>query len=212
MFIIDRYSEIQLTLTPQSITALTGGELESLMQVIEVCLMGLILDEEQECLEVHIDIIRILQGQHFTDSTLAMLMLKICWWKGEMVRLYGDVTEKRRTAGKRRRNDDNGIDSESEMVKVSFAFPNFEMCEHWAELIWFLGPPKFQDTKLWEQRHLAAKRMCTRTNQRNITQDVLVKVRTNPFSHIVFFKKKKKSCALMCGCADAQERCCPSTT
>ncbi len=75
--------------------ALTSGELESLMQVIEVCLMGLILDEEQECWEVHINIIHTLQGQHFADSTLMMLTSKIQWWKGEMVRLYRDVTEKR---------------------------------------------------------------------------------------------------------------------
>lgn len=62
------------------------------------------------------------------------------------------------------------------MAKVSFVFPNFKTCKHWAELIWFLGPPEFQDTKPWEQQHLVAKRMCACTNQHNITQDVLIKV------------------------------------
>ena len=110
----------------QSIVALTGGELESLMQVIEVCLMGLILDEEQECWELHINIIRLLQGQHFTDWMLVMLTLKIHWWKVEMVRLFGNVAERRRE------QRDNGVtaDGEGEMAKVSFRFPNFETCEH----------------------------------------------------------------------------------
>jgi exosome complex RNA-binding protein Rrp42 (RNase PH superfamily) len=69
----------------QSIVALTCGELESLLQVIEVCLMGLIPDEEQQCWKLHINIICLLQGQHFSDLTLVRLTLKICRWKVEMV-------------------------------------------------------------------------------------------------------------------------------
>ncbi|ELR15783.1 uncharacterized protein ACA1_078340 [Acanthamoeba castellanii str. Neff] len=64
---------------------------------------------------------------------------------------------------------------EGNTAKVSFRFPNFETCEHWAELIQFLSPPEFQDTKLWEQQHLVAKCMCTRMNQCNITHNILVK-------------------------------------
>ncbi len=59
-----------------------------------------------------------------------------------MVKQYGNMMEKR-SSGR--------VENESETAKVSFGFPNFETCEHWAELIWFLGPPEFQDTKLWEQ-------------------------------------------------------------
>jgi hypothetical protein len=169
--------------------------------------MGLIPDEEMACWEEHIDIIRLLQGDRFTNSTLTTLTSKVLRWKAEMVRLYGNVTEKMSTSGRRGdgaitsgTSDTSGAitDGEGE-VKLSFSFPNFETCEHWAELIRFLGPPEFQDTKLWEQRHLAAKRMCARTNKRNITRDVLVKVRPHFANTKIFF-----SCVVWCACrADA---------
>jgi len=79
----------------KSIASLTSGKLESLAQVIKVCLMGLILNEEQKCWELHIDIICLLQGNHFTDATLALLTLKIHCWKAAMIKQYGGVTEKR---------------------------------------------------------------------------------------------------------------------
>ncbi len=44
--------------------------MESLVQIIEVCLMGLIPAEEQLCWEWHIDILRLLQQSDFTDETL----------------------------------------------------------------------------------------------------------------------------------------------
>jgi hypothetical protein len=34
----------------------------------------------------------------------------------------------------------------------------------------------FQDTTLWEERHLAAKRLSRRTNQRDVARDVLIRV------------------------------------
>lgn len=64
---------------------------------------------------------------------------------------------------------------------LSFNFPNFEMCEHWGEQIRFLGPVWFQDTLLFEQRHLSAKTMCQRTNQQANERDILIKVQTLPF-------------------------------
>jgi hypothetical protein len=152
----------------QSIMALTGGELESLAQVIEVCLMGLIPNEEQKCWELHINIIHLLQGNHFTDTKLMILTSKIAHWKAAMVKQYSNMMEKRSSS--------RIVENKSEMAKVSFRFPNFEMCKHWVELIQFLGPPEFQDTKLWEQQHLVAKCMCMCTNQCNITCNVLVKV------------------------------------
>ncbi len=139
--------------------------------------MGLIPDEEQKCWELHIDIIRLLQGDHFTDAKLMILTSMVVCWKAAMVKQYSNMTEKRSSSRI----------MESKTVKVSFRFPNFEMCKHWAELIWFLGPPEFQDMKLWEQQHLAVKRMCAHINQCNITCNVLIKVH---FYTLVYFVHK----------------------
>ena len=105
--------------------------------------MRLILDKEQKCWELHINIICLLQGDHFTDAKLMILMSMVVCWKAVMVKQYGNVMEKRSSS--------RIVENKSKMVKVSFGFPNFKMCKHWVELIWFLGPPEFQDTKLWEQ-------------------------------------------------------------
>lgn len=48
-------------------------------------------------------------------------MSKIACWKAAMVKQYSDVMEKRSSG--------RIMENESEMVKVSFGFPNFEMCE-----------------------------------------------------------------------------------
>jgi hypothetical protein len=61
-------------------------------------------------------------------------------------------------------------------------YPNFEVCEHWIELIDFLGPPWLQNTRLWEQGHSAAKKTAQRTNMRNITRDILIKVPSYPLT------------------------------
>ena len=44
----------------QGIASLTGGEMESLLQVLEVCLKGLIQKEEFKCWTLHIDIVYLL--------------------------------------------------------------------------------------------------------------------------------------------------------
>jgi len=67
-------------------------------------------------------------------------------------------------------------DLEEVSKPLSFVYPNFETCEHWANTIKFIGPPMFQDMMLWEERHLAAKRLSRRTNQRNVTRDMLIRV------------------------------------
>lgn len=147
--------------------------MSSLLQVLEVCLRGLIMSPELECWTVHIDIVRMLfDNEEWSDEALERLSKATLLWKTKMVGLYGRVRTKETTKGKRATQE-----NEPTETTLSFSFPNFETCEHWADAIKFIGPPMFQDTTLWEQRHLAAKRLCRRTNQRNVTRDVLVKVR-----------------------------------
>jgi hypothetical protein len=59
---------------------------------------------------------------------------------------------------------------------LSFKFLNFEVVQHWPELIHFLGLPWVQDMRLWEQWHLVAKMTVHRTNQINTECAILVKV------------------------------------
>ncbi len=153
--------------------------MESLVQIIEVCLLGLVKDKrELKCWEQHIDIIELLGQESFDEEDLNRLTKMILKWKQLMVELYGEVTM--RTSlnfSEMGRSHKRNTEDEVRMgKKLSFEFPNFEVCEHWAELIHFLGPPWFQTTKLWEQRHQAARQITQRTNQRNITADVLIKV------------------------------------
>ncbi len=172
--------------------------------------MGLIPDKEMACWEEHIDIIQLLQGDCFTNSTLMTLTSKVLWWKVEMVQLYSNMAEKMSTSRQhsdgtitsRTSNTSSAITDGEGEVKLSFSFPNFKTCKHWAKLIQFLGPPEFQDTKLWEQQHLMAKHMCTRTNKHNITCNILIKVRphfANTYTHTLqtpfLF-----SCMVWCAC------------
>jgi hypothetical protein len=170
--------------------------MESLMQVLEVCLLGLVKDKKElDCWRLHLDIVDLLNHESFNEEELKRLTAMTLQWKQSMVDLYGDVRmingkkEKRKTVNgkrKRKRSAKDDDKEEEEVIpatptspvgkKLSFSFPNFETCEHWEQQIAFLGPPWFQDTKLWEQRHQDARRTTRRTNQCNITADVLIKV------------------------------------
>jgi hypothetical protein len=160
--------------------------MESLLQVLEVCLRGLLRHDELKCWTLHISIVRLLRGnEEWTDEVLQRLTDDTLLWKTQMVRLYGKTRERRKAKKKGKKgNARKQARTETEEVSkpLSLVFPNFETCEHWADTIKFIGPPKFQDTMLWEERHLAAKRLSRRTNQRNLTRDVLSRVWSPPSS------------------------------
>jgi hypothetical protein len=157
--------------------------MDSFIQVAELLFMPLVRDtQEIVCWRLHVDIVRFLQRESFTSQDLEKLGSMILRWKRMMVELYGDVKDQRKTKTrktKKAKKNETGATAESDdTANVSFNFPNFEVCEHWPELIRFLGPPWFQDTRLWEQRHLSAKTTARRTNQQATERAVLIKVTT----------------------------------
>jgi hypothetical protein len=151
--------------------------------------------QELECWQIHIDIVQLLQQDSFDTHNLNKLEKATKRWKHLMVKLYGDVVEERKQpASSRKKSSKKQPKKKSRTTKrtatnageketlLSFKFPNFEVAEHWSELIRFLGPPWVQNTQLWEQRHLAAKTTARRTNQINTELAILVKVGIHPFS------------------------------
>lgn len=183
--------------------------MDSFIQVAELVLMPLVSNPvERECWRLHVDIVYLLQQRCFSQADLATLETKINKWRTMMVDLYGEVEDRRRTGGSRKkgkkakkkkkakkrkkRTKDNRADREEDTDDaddtddsdendaddkkcLSFKFPNFEVAGHWPRLIRFLGPPWFQDTRLWEHRHLAAKTTARRTNQHNTELAILTK-------------------------------------
>src|SRR5687767_6229961 len=116
-----------------------GGEMDSIVQVIELLLTGLVMDQDElKSWHLHVDIIQFLEHNSFTEDELVELEMMIKQWQWLMVKTYSAL----------------GYNLES---------PNFETCLHWTSQIAFLGAPWFMDTKLWEQRHQEAKKTCRRT-------------------------------------------------
>ena len=164
--------------------------MDSFLQVAELLFRERVSDpQERECWRVHVDIIRLLQQDSFSANDLEKLEKLTKRWKHLMVKLYGGVAERQRaTSSKKKRSKKRSRTAKtaasdtttSGEKPLSFSFPNFEVAQHWPELIRFLGPPWVQDTRLWEQRHLAAKTTARRTNQINTERAILIKVRV-PF-------------------------------
>lgn len=156
--------------------------MESLIQVLEACLLDLGLPQsELECWQQHIDLIALLNQDSFSTTDLDMIHSLALKWKRSMVQLYGDFIPPECTKTHKRKKHQSTrhkkpLTPAKPPKPLSFNFPNIETIEHWRELIDFLGPPWFQSTKLWEQRHLVAKATARRTNMRNITRDVLTNV------------------------------------
>ncbi|ELR15290.1 uncharacterized protein ACA1_220490 [Acanthamoeba castellanii str. Neff] len=152
----------------KGVASLTGGEMESLLQVLEVCLKGLIQKEEFKCWTLHINIVYLLHDtKEWSNELLQQLTNNTVLWKEQMVQLYANTTEKRKNTkktgkernkkGKAKKQARRVVMDGEERKLLSFEFPNFETCEHWADVIKFLGLPMFMDMKLWEEWHLVAK-------------------------------------------------------
>ncbi|ELR14995.1 uncharacterized protein ACA1_211490, partial [Acanthamoeba castellanii str. Neff] len=143
---------------------------------------------ERECWQIHVDIVRLLQQESFDANDLEKLEKLTKRWKHLMVKFYGGVAERQRATSSKKTRSKKRSKKRSRTAEtaasdtttsgekpLSFKFLNFEVVQHWPELICFLGPPWVQDTCLWEQRHLAAKMTAHRTNQINTERAILVK-------------------------------------
>jgi len=81
----------------QGVASLTGGEMESLLQVLEVCLRGLLKQDELKCWTLHINIVRLLRdGEEWTDEVLQQLTNHTIQWTEKMICLYGKTMERKR--------------------------------------------------------------------------------------------------------------------
>jgi hypothetical protein len=81
----------------QGVTSLTGGEMESLLQVLKVCLRGLLQQDELKCWTTHINIMRLLRdSEEWTDEVLQRLTDDTLAWKAQMFNLYGRTMEKKK--------------------------------------------------------------------------------------------------------------------
>jgi hypothetical protein len=173
------------------VAGLTGGEMDSFIQVAEVLFLKLLPSfEEWQCWMLHINIMRLLQHDSFSNSNLMELNCMTKEWKLAMVQLYSKVLNWRKQDGQtmtrkksmtQKQQQVTMATSKTETKQISFKFPNFKVTEHWPELIHFLGPPWFQDTKLWEFQHLEAKMTAQLMNQQNMEHTILIKVFLHPF-------------------------------
>jgi hypothetical protein len=58
---------------------------------------------ERKCWRLHVDIVHLLQQRRFSQADLATLNTKINEWRMMMVDLYGEVEDRRRTGGLRKK-------------------------------------------------------------------------------------------------------------
>ncbi|ELR12033.1 uncharacterized protein ACA1_353350 [Acanthamoeba castellanii str. Neff] len=171
------------------VAGLTGGEMDSFLQVAELLFKEQVSDpQERKCWQIHVNIIRLLQQESFNTNNLKKLEKLTKRWKHLMVKFYGGVAKRQRATSSKKTRSKKRSKKRSRTAKtaasdtttsgekpLSFKFPNFEVAQHWPELIHFLRPPWVQDTHLWEQQHLAAKMTAHRTNQINTERAILVK-------------------------------------
>jgi hypothetical protein len=161
----------------------------SVLQVLEICLLGLVGEEELECWRLHIDIINFLERQSFTREERQHLTDMVTRWKEQMYQIYRVLIrqaqqedsrhrKRRKATTSRKRGAPAGRTSEDE--PLSLEMPNFEVISHWEQQIEFLGPPWLQSTALWERKHQECKMMMRKTNMRHLDKAVLINVRTHP--------------------------------
>jgi len=138
--------------------------METVLQIIEVCLVDMVPTEDLSCWREHVAMNALLCRSSWSETDLFELEQRISAWKAEFHRLHKDVL-------------DIFQRNKQQVIKpLLFEFPNFGSIEHWVEQIPYIGPPWLQSTKLWEHRHLDCKVSIATTNLKQSHRDVMVKV------------------------------------
>jgi len=104
---------------------LTGGEMASVLQVLEISLLSLINADKLLCWKQHINIINFLKWPGFSKADCVQLTKMVNKWKRHFYMIY------------------RGERGSSSGVQPSFELPNLKTISHWAKQIHFLGPPGF---------------------------------------------------------------------
>jgi len=147
---------------------LVGDQMETILQIIEECLLGLAHKEDILCWKAHIEMVELLRQSSFTNAGLAMLQGAVDHFKTEFHRVHINVSD---TITIRK---DGTVTKKDKPLNLQF--PNFGALEHWPEQIRYLGPPCLQSTKVWEHRHLDSKRCSHNTNQKEYERDTMLQV------------------------------------
>ena len=94
----------------------------------------------------------------FTEADLEYLQVLTSSWKFQMKFLFNETY-----------TDKNGKNKQKYNLKI----PNFEGENHWCTMIKFLGSPKEQNGKYWENYHSYMKACRSVTNNKNEERDIL---------------------------------------
>ncbi|ELR18686.1 uncharacterized protein ACA1_394520 [Acanthamoeba castellanii str. Neff] len=77
------------------VVGLTGGEMDSFLQVAELLFKERVSNpQERECWQIHINIVHLLQQESFNANNLKKLKKLTKRWKHLMVKFYGGVAER----------------------------------------------------------------------------------------------------------------------
>jgi hypothetical protein len=162
--------------------------MDSLLQIIEVLLIGLVGDDDLSAWQDHLNILDLLRADSHAEADMRRLQELIPRWKSKIFTLFNNISESAQptptsTAAPPPRqasdqSDNNPTPQRSRELRTLnlLNIPNFKTISHVPEQIHFLGPMWFQDTMLFEQRHLQAKQLCLVTNQQSNKRNVLFKV------------------------------------
>ncbi len=140
---------------------LVGDQMETILQIIEECLIGLAPAVDMDCWHAHLDMVTLLRRPSFTESDLEELQLAIDKFKRCFYQAHAHVSERFTT-----RKD--GI-TKRHVKPLNLQFPNFGALEHWPHHV--SSPQKCGSTAT-----LTAS--CSfNTNQKEFERDVMLRVR-----------------------------------
>ena len=157
--------------------------MESICQIIEVCMVGYATVEQLECLRNHMDQLIKLRQTSLSDDDLDEAEALGLLWKTQFIALFTGVYEKVAKLGTNNysRSHFSLINSLLGYVPLSLNFVNLETMEHWADQIRYLGAPWVQSTKLYEHCHHKCKKAARTTNGHNLERDVTLQVRPTSY-------------------------------
>jgi len=108
---------------------LVGDQMETILQIIEECLIGLARPDDLACWRAHVELVELLRKPSFTESDLAELTSHDDF-KSRFHQVHTGVYDVIRT------RKDGVATSISKLLNLQF--PNFGVLEHWPDQIRFL--------------------------------------------------------------------------
>eukprot|EP01114_Cavostelium_apophysatum_P014993 TRINITY_DN4003_c0_g1_i6.p1 TRINITY_DN4003_c0_g1~~TRINITY_DN4003_c0_g1_i6.p1 ORF type:complete len:723 (+),score=108.66 TRINITY_DN4003_c0_g1_i6:3-2171(+) len=138
---------------PVAVTYLAGAEIQSLLQVIYVCLLGTgISDEDLLGVKLHLDSDRLIwEAKEFQKDDLSAKSLGIIQWQISFLRSFSNT------------------------FGISLTYSKFECERLYPELIKFLCPPQFMCSLKFEHQNFTCKFLGNRSNHKDADIHILKK-------------------------------------